>query len=193
MKLTETIIDLVNTLTNCGINESGNIYYVYVDNPCGQDFELEIQKGDNEVEDIIQQCENYDPEEEFRVWYGANNGEPSSPRTLFDNCEKIGDNLDELSRLLKDTNFSLIDTILEDNPKLNLADAYAIVDAGHTEVLGVFKDKDDASRDYICSRLGQSDFDLLEFYINFEDFADQVLLESDGYMELDSGKIVSVE
>ena len=77
------------------------MYYIYVDNACDEDFELTINKSDHEIENIINSCEGFDSEEHFRMWFGANNGEPSNPRTLLDNCEEIGEHLEELKYLLE--------------------------------------------------------------------------------------------
>lgn len=99
MKLTEKIIDLIESKTSCGVGEWNNGYSIYVDNACGEDYTIEINKGDNEVEEIINAC--YDSDEHFKEWYGANNGEPSDARTLLDNCDEIGEHLEELADLLR--------------------------------------------------------------------------------------------
>ena len=102
MKLNKEIIDEINKRTNCSVSENEDNYTIYVDNACDEDFTLEINKGEDEVEEIISQCDNFDSEEHFRLWFGANNGEPSNPRTLLDNCDEIGENLNTLALLLRD-------------------------------------------------------------------------------------------
>ena len=101
MKLNKEIIDEIEKRTNCSVREYEDTYSIYVDNACDEDFTLEINKGEDEVEEIISQCENFDPKEHFRLWFGANNGEPQDPRVLLDNCEEIGENLVELGILLR--------------------------------------------------------------------------------------------
>lgn len=63
---------------------------------CGGDMVIEAQTK----EEIINQCENYDEEEEFRVWYGANNGEPSNPKHLWDDCLDKGEKYEQLKNVL---------------------------------------------------------------------------------------------
>ena len=101
MKLTKKVIREVNDKTNCGIDDEGDYYSIYVDNSCGEDFTFEINKGETEVEDIISYCEDFDVGEHFKLWYGANRGEPSDARVLMDNCEEIESNLNELRELLE--------------------------------------------------------------------------------------------
>ena len=103
MKLTKKIIELIEKETSCSISEwhDKKGYSIYVDNTCGEDYQVEINKGKDEIEDIIRACEGFDSEEHFRLWFGANNGEPSNARTLLDNCEEIGEHLTELATLLR--------------------------------------------------------------------------------------------
>ena len=101
MKLTEKIIDLIESKTSCGVGEWSKGYSIYVDNTCGEDYTIEINKGDNEVEEIINACDCYDSDEHFKLWYGVGKGEPSDARTLLDNCDEIGKNLEELADLLR--------------------------------------------------------------------------------------------
>lgn len=104
MKLTKKLIkELEESVPEVGITNHGDYYSVYVDNPCGQDFSYEITKGKDEVEELITCCENYDEEDEFRAWYGANNGEPSNPGVLWDNCVAIGEALEKLKFFLQDS------------------------------------------------------------------------------------------
>ena len=102
MKLTKKIIERIEKETNCCVEiEDKELISVFVDNSCDEDFRLEINRGKNELEDIICQCDCYDSDEHFRLWFGANNGEPQSPRDLLDNCEEIGRNLEQLGDLLR--------------------------------------------------------------------------------------------
>ena len=102
MKLTKKIIDLIKEKTACGVSDEGDYYSIYVDNTCCEDFTLEISKGKDEVEDIISCCDNFDSDEHFKLWFGANNGEPQSARALLDNCEEIGEHLEQLADLLRE-------------------------------------------------------------------------------------------
>ena len=44
-----------------------------------------IIEGIKTKEEIIDRC-SFDPEEEFKVWYGACRGEPSNPGELWEDC-----------------------------------------------------------------------------------------------------------
>ena len=101
MKLTKSIIERINSETNCTITDEEDYYTIFVDNQCDEDYRLEIDKSDDEIEEIIRNCEGFDSEEHFKLWYGANNVEPSNPRTLLDNCEEIEENLQGLADLLR--------------------------------------------------------------------------------------------
>lgn len=102
MKLTKkTIKAIESTIPEIGITDEGDYYSVYVDNSCGQDFSYEISKGKEEIENLITCCDNYDAEEEFKMWYGANRGEPSNPGVLWENCEEIGESLEHLKFFLE--------------------------------------------------------------------------------------------
>ena len=101
MKLTKKIIKAIETKTNCSVNFDEKRYYIYVDNACGEDFSIDIYRGGREVENIIEDCDLFDPQEHFRLWYGANNGEPQDPRVLLDNCDEIAKNLKQLADLLR--------------------------------------------------------------------------------------------
>ena len=63
--------------------------------PSGGDMVIENIKS---KEDIIEYCEHYDAEDEFNCWYGANNGEPSCPGDLWQDCLDKG----EMYQALKD-------------------------------------------------------------------------------------------
>lgn len=97
MKLTKKIIKASEVAApNTTINDDGDHYTIYVDNACGEDFSFDIEKSNHEIEDIIDYCEGFDVGEHFKLWYGANRGEPSDVETLFNNCKEIGDNLESL-------------------------------------------------------------------------------------------------
>lgn len=100
MKLNKKIITLIEEKCNVSVSKNGKYFYFYVDNTCGEDYQFTIEDTTHAIEDIINYCDGFDAGEHFKLWYGANNGEPSDPRTLLDNCEEIGDNLKELSLLL---------------------------------------------------------------------------------------------
>ena len=102
MKLSKKLIKAIeSTIPEIGITDKGDYFSVYVDNRCGEDFTIEINKGKDEVEELITSCDNYDAEEEFSVWYGANRGEPSNPGVLWNNCEEIGESLEHLKYFLE--------------------------------------------------------------------------------------------
>lgn len=96
---------IINETPNCGISltKDKKGYIVYIDNRCGEDFEIEIDKtnSDDEIQKIINYCDDYDVDEHFDLWYGVDRGEPSSVRTLLENCEEIGETLDLLSTNLR--------------------------------------------------------------------------------------------
>lgn len=103
MKLTKKIIKASEVAApNITINDEGDYYLIQVDNSCGEDFSFEINKGENEIEEIISYCEDFDIGEHFKLWYGANRGEPSDPVELMDNCKEIADNLESLRFWLSD-------------------------------------------------------------------------------------------
>ena len=83
---------------NLTLEETEINYIIHVDNRCGEDFTLEVEKSSTsqEICDLMNECENYDIDEHFSLWYGANRGEPHSARALLENCEEIGEELDRL-------------------------------------------------------------------------------------------------
>jgi hypothetical protein len=102
MRLTKKIIaQIEKKIGNVGITDEDTYWDIYVDNPYCEDFHLEINKGKEEIDDIINACDNFDPEEHAAMWYGANRGEPSSLRTLLDNSDNIANTLDELATFLR--------------------------------------------------------------------------------------------
>lgn len=97
MKLTKKLIKASEVAApSTTINDDGDHYTIYVDNACGEDFSFDIEKSNHEIEDIISYCEDFDIGEYFKLWYGANRGEPSDPLVLMDNCKEIADNLKSL-------------------------------------------------------------------------------------------------
>ena len=85
------------------LSERDDYYDIYIDNRCCEDYPICVEKGKTreEIEDIINQCDNFDVNEHFSLWFGANRGEPKDVRTLLENCEEIGDKLDNLAQDLK--------------------------------------------------------------------------------------------
>lgn len=102
MKLIDKMIKTIEDKANCGISNDDKLITIYVDNLCGEDYEIEINRGNNEVEQILKHCDNYDCDEHFDLWYGRGRGEPSSPSELLRNCEEIGRNLEGLAKLLRE-------------------------------------------------------------------------------------------
>lgn len=66
--------------------------------PAGEDWLITL----NELEDIVDYAENFDPEENFKAWFGANRGEPDVPELWKDQLWKqellneIADQIEEL-------------------------------------------------------------------------------------------------
>ena len=100
MRLNKKIIALIESKCNVSVGDEGKYYTFYVDNACDEDYQFEINKGENDIEDVINYCDGFDADEHFKMWYGANKGEPQDARTLLDNCEEIGENLKGLRDLL---------------------------------------------------------------------------------------------
>lgn len=80
-KLTKKDIKAIENL-GWSVKKTDNGYCLENYSPAGGDMIIEEETK----EDIIQHCKNFDAEEEFRVWYGANNGEPSCPGDLWEDC-----------------------------------------------------------------------------------------------------------
>ena len=93
MKLTKKDIKAIENL-GWSVEKTDDGYCLENYSPCGGDMVIE----EKTKEDIIAYCENYDAEEEFDCWYGAKNGEPSSPSELWQDCLDKG----EMYRQLKD-------------------------------------------------------------------------------------------
>jgi len=102
MKLTKKLIEKIESQTNCSVRDEGDYWIIYVDNSAGEDYFEEIQKGKEEVEELLHNCDNFDPEDHFSLWYGAHNGEPQCPGDLWNNCVEIAESLDELAYLLRE-------------------------------------------------------------------------------------------
>lgn len=99
-KLNKKIIALIEERCNVSVRKEEGYFIFYVDNACGEDYQFEIKDTTHTIEDIVNYCDGFDADEHFKLWYGANKGEPSDARTLLDNCEEIGDNLEQLRDLL---------------------------------------------------------------------------------------------
>ena len=100
--LTEKQIKRIeNEVPNVTINEEDNYYSIYVDNPCGEDFTIEINKTEDnqDIQDIINYCENFDPEEHAASWIGGR-GAPGL-RELLDNSDNIAETLSQLQYCLE--------------------------------------------------------------------------------------------
>lgn len=101
-KLTKKLIkEIEKEIPAITIEDEDTYWNISVDNPCCEDFSFEVNKGDNEIEEIISYCDDFDPEEHAAMWYGANRGEPSSLRQLLDNSDDIDDTLKELGAFLR--------------------------------------------------------------------------------------------
>lgn len=95
MKLTKTDIKKIENL-GWSIKKTEDGYCLENFSPAGGDMVIE----EKTKEDIIQYCDNYDPQEEFDVWYGAKRGEPTSPGELWNDCIEKGKMYDELKEVL---------------------------------------------------------------------------------------------
>ena len=102
---TKSLIEIANEIGwECDVNKEGKEYVVTFGmyTPKGQDVELEFFNEDLNCiwEDVKDYWENYNPDEEAMMWYGRNNGEPSSLRELLDDMEYVEKNLEELYKKL---------------------------------------------------------------------------------------------
>lgn len=102
MKLTKKMIKAIESKTNCGVSVDDDLITIYVGNSYDEDYQIEVNKGNDEVKQILNHCDNYDCGEHFNLWYGRGKGEPSSPIELFENCKEIGENLEELANVLRE-------------------------------------------------------------------------------------------
>lgn len=103
--MNKQVLNTINNVGNvyCELEDDKKYYAIQIDNPAGEDFLIEVPKTktSEEIDFIINYCENFDPEEHFALWYGANRGEPSSVQCLLDNCNDIADTLDKLAETLR--------------------------------------------------------------------------------------------
>ena len=102
--LTKKLIKQIEKeIPSIGIKDEGDYWSISVDNPCCEDFTFEIDKtkDDEDIQDIINYCDDFDAEEHAAMWYGANRGEPSSLRELLDNSDDIAEELNKLATLLR--------------------------------------------------------------------------------------------
>ena len=96
MKLTKKDIKAIENL-GWSVEKSGSVYWLTNYSPADGDMGFEAQTK----EEIIKFCDNYDPDEEFKVWYGANRGEPGSPGDLWEDCEAKGKMYQALADVLR--------------------------------------------------------------------------------------------
>lgn len=81
------------------LNDNGKKICLQIYSPAGQDCNLEIDASSfNEYRQKVEEYyEDYDPEYEASLWYGAHRGEPSSLRELIDDMDWYDSKLKELS------------------------------------------------------------------------------------------------
>ena len=96
MKLTKTNIKAIEDLGwSVEVNEDGYCLETWSDAGCDMVVEGKTK------EELINSCKCYDAEEEFRVWYGANCGEPSNPGRLWEDCLQQGEMYEALLKVLE--------------------------------------------------------------------------------------------
>lgn len=98
MKLTKKDIKQIENLGQ-SVEETEDGYCLENYSPAGGDMVIETNTKDKE--EIIDYCDRYDAEEEFDVWYGAKNGEPSSPGELWEDCLAKGKMFEKLSNAIR--------------------------------------------------------------------------------------------
>lgn len=96
MKLTKKDIKTIEEL-GWSVEQTDNGYCLTNYSPAGGEMNIEAKTK----EEIIDSCNNYDAEDEFNCWYGANNGEPSSPGDLWQDCLAKGEMYDKLKEVLE--------------------------------------------------------------------------------------------
>ena len=96
MKLTKKDIQAIEKL-GWSVEETENGYFLENWSDGGCDMVIEGKTK----EELINSCKCYDAEEQFRVWYGANNGEPSNPGDLWADCLQQGEMYDALLKVLE--------------------------------------------------------------------------------------------
>lgn len=70
---TFTTIEQIFEYNNFDIYDTGDGFELSQYSPEGEDWHIYL----SDLEDIIEYAEDFDPEEEFKAWFGANRGEPS--------------------------------------------------------------------------------------------------------------------
>ena len=97
MKLTKKDIKKIEDLGwSVEVHKDGS-YCLENFSPAGGDMIIE----EDSKEDIITHCENFDADEEFDLWYGANRGEPSTPSELLRDCEEQAKMYEQLAEALR--------------------------------------------------------------------------------------------
>ena len=76
---TFTTIEEIMEYYNFNINDTGDGFELSQYTPAGEDWYIYL----NDLEDIVDYAEDFEPEEEFKNWVGANRGEPDIP-TLWE-------------------------------------------------------------------------------------------------------------
>lgn len=77
-------IEEIMEYNNFDINDTGGRFELSQYTPAGQDWFICL----NNLEDIVDYAEDFDPEEEFKIWVGANRGEPDIPTLWKDQLWK---------------------------------------------------------------------------------------------------------
>lgn len=110
MKLKElkTTMEKITAGTNWGFNiepgtgENKDIYNItlYLDST-GEDVQESAETSKKEkradfLEELQKIAESYDANEHFKMWYGANKGEPSEPGDLWEACQQLERDYNEL-------------------------------------------------------------------------------------------------
>ena len=94
--LTKKEIKKLENMEVCVLQNDKNCIELEFYSDCGEDFVF----SSCDEESIKSYCEYFDPEEHANSWYGANNGEPSSLRTLLDDAESIAEKLDKIANVI---------------------------------------------------------------------------------------------
>lgn len=95
-KLTKKDIETIEGL-GWSVEKTDDGYLLENYSPCGGDMVIEEETK----EGIIEYCKNYDAEDEFNCWWGAHNGEPSTPSELWQDCLDKGEMYNELRKVLE--------------------------------------------------------------------------------------------
>lgn len=96
MELTKEDIQKIEDLGWC-VEKTEYGYSLRNYSPSDGDMSFDAQSK----EDIISYCENFDPEEEFDLWYGVHRGEPTSPSELWRDCMDKQEMYEQLANILK--------------------------------------------------------------------------------------------